>query len=326
MSASREVLASGSVRPAPFRGPEVVRLLVATRRDWYAAALRTLLEPEGFLLEVTADEAGLLRSAAEWRPSLVLVDYELAGGATGQLCRNLYGDVLRWSVPLVVSSAGALEEARKAEVFEGGAWLVLTEPLFFSSLLAQLRKLAEVGFVAGAAARDPDPGEAGLPALEEAWQAFGVLASLAERRGEALTCVVAGPTVPAAGDTLARQRRVTAEVCARSLRASDAFAWTDPDEGDVVILAYGATPEGARTLVERLNRVASSDADLVEETRVVSAGIREVLPRAPEAGAAAGEPAVRAADRLRGEEMVAARAALRLARSAGGGIRIAGSS
>jgi len=210
VSAPDRVVDSTDVRPAPFRGPEVVRLLVGTRRDWYAAALRTLLEPEGFVLEVVSDEAALLSAGSEWRPSLLLLDYELAGSATRRLCRDLYSEALPWNVPLVVSSAGPLEESCKAEVFEGGAWLVLTEPLFFSSLLAQLRKLAEVSFVAESPALRTDPAAGELPALEESWRAFGILASLAERRGAALTCVVAGPTTPAGREMLSRQRRATA--------------------------------------------------------------------------------------------------------------------
>jgi len=323
VSAPDRSLESSDVRPAPFRGPEVVRLLVGTRRDWYAAALRTLLEPEGFVLEVVSDDAALLQAGSEWRPSLVLLDYELAGIATRRMCRELYRGALPWSVPVVVSSAGPLEESRKAEVFEGGAWLVLTEPLFFSSLLAQLRKLAEVGFVAETAAPTTDLGRIGLPGLDESWRSFGILASLAERRGEALTCIVAGPTTPAVGDTLARQRRVTADVCARSLRSSDAYAWTGSEEGDVVILAYGASPEGATAMMQRLNRVASDLAELAEEPRLLSAGIREILPAGPEAG----RPAVHeAADRIRSDGLAAAHAALRLARRAGGGVRIAGTS
>jgi DNA-binding response OmpR family regulator len=285
--------------------------------------LRTLLEPEGFVLEVVSDEAALLSAGSEWRPSLLLLDYELAGSATRRLCRDLYSEALPWNVPLVVSSAGPLEESCKAEVFEGGAWLVLTEPLFFSSLLAQLRKLAEVSFVAESPALRTDPAAGELPALEESWRAFGILASLAERRGAALTCVVAGPTTPAGREMLSRQRRATAEMCARSLRSSDVYAWAGSDGGDVVILAYGASPEGAEAMVRRLNRAASDRAELAETSDVLSAGIREILPAGSEGRPTAGHAA---ADRIRSDGLASARTALRLARQAGGGVRIAGSS
>jgi len=323
VSPADRVVESTDVRPAPFRGPEVIRLLVGTRRDWYAAALRTLLEPEGFVIEVASDQTAFLSAASEWRPSLLLLDYELSGAATRRLCHDLYRKALRWSVPLVVSSAGPLEESLKAEVFEGGAWLVLTEPLFFSSLLAQLRKLAEVGYVAEAAALRADPGATELPGLDESWRTFRVLASLAERRGEALTCVVAGPTTPAGETTLVRQRRATAEVCSRSLRSSDAYAWAGSEDSDVVILAYGASPEGATAMVQRLNRMASGQADLAEVPGLLSAGIREIVPAGSGDPAAAGPGAV---DRFRSDGLASARTALRLARQAGGGVRIAGTS
>ena len=77
-------------------------------------------------------------------------------------------------------------------------------------------------------------------------------------------------------------------------------------------------------MVQRLNRVAADQAELAEEPRLLSAGIREILP----AGAEAGTPARPrgTADRIRGYGLAAARAALRLARRAGGGVRIAGTS
>jgi CheY-like chemotaxis protein len=321
MSAAEPIVTGEAERRVPFRGPEVVRLLVGTARDWYGSALRTLLEPEDFVIEVVAEEPALIRAASEWRPSLVLLDYELEAAETTRLCRELYREALPWSVPLVVSVAGALEEGLKADVFESGAWLVLSEPLFFGSLLAQLRKLAEVGFVAETGAARRAAGESDLPVYAEARRSFGMLASLAERRGDPLTCVVAGPTTPGLGATLERQKRTTAQLCARTLRASDACAWSDADDGDVVILAYGASAEGARVLVERLNRAASGRAELTEEPRVLSAGIREILPvgdAVPSTGTGS------AAKRLQSEELAAAHSALQLVRQAGGGVRVAG--
>jgi hypothetical protein len=76
-------------------------------------------------------------------------------------------------------------------------------------------------------------------------------------------------------------------------------------------------------MVQRLNRVAADQAELAEEPRLLSAGIREILPAGVKAGAPAGHGT---ADRIRGYGLAAARAALRLARTAGGGVRIAGTS
>lgn len=302
--------------PGPS-GPDPIRVLVGTRRSWYAAALRTVLEPEGFALEVTWDLEALARVAAEWSPQLILLDHEVGTTRTVDICRSLREEILPWSVAILVTAVEPLAEQEELRLFAAGAWVVLHEPLFFGALVEQLRRLAELAYTGAPGGRGPSRRSVRLRPIHEAWRSFRRVASLAERRGEALTCVVAGPTNLGRGERLERQREVAAELCSNNLRASDACAWSD--SADVVILAYGASEEGAVALVERLNRVPGARTDLRSEDPALSAGIRLLLP-SRSAQPAGTSPGV---DGVRGEGLAAARAALRAAREAGGGIRIA---
>ena len=301
--------------------PESIRLLVGTRRDWYAAALRTLLEAEGFRIDVARDHPRLTEAASEWSPHLILLDHEMAGNDTVDTCRELYASALSWRIPLIVSAPGPLSESQKAGLFAAGAWLVLTEPLFFGSLLAQLRRLAELAYASDSRA-DGVAGEGVQPGfLEEAWSRFGLVVSLAERRGEPLACVVTGPTALDQGASLDSQRELTERLCSRSLRSSDVYAWSDGS--DVVILAYGASEDGAVALAERLNQAARALSDSpAEAPPLLSAGIHVVL-RSEQPATTVESTTGMVVDRVRGESLALARAALRAAREAGGGIRIA---
>lgn len=312
-----------------------VKVLLASSRDWFASALRAVLEPEGFQFVHARSGEAAVEAAAGEAPDLVIIDEGLPDGTAPELCRDLLAGALGKSVPVLVYSPNFWHESEQAEAMRAGAWDIIREPIRSRLLVAKLERLLRIKRLIEAAEREE--------MADEEWRLFSlaglirtlpVLGSLAERTSAPMSCAVVGPTLPATGDGLTRQRRDTARLCARHTRLSDLCGFLG--EGDVALVAYNADVGVTTDIIRRLSRLAEEVGEEVGEAvgtarAPLSAGIIE-LPadrlmaeaRTVRAGPSGGEETAPVAEQIASlSRFAAAQGALRQARAAGGGIRIA---
>lgn len=296
------------------------RVILATSRDWLAASIEGVLDHDRFEVIRVPDAEDVAAAVDEGVPDGVVLDQDLMGEDTPDLCRELVEGALGERIPLVVYSSDLRDEELQARIVEAGAWTVIQEPIRSRFLVATLRRLLEIG----RAARGREEAGAGerrsntdLPDLDGVLERLPVLEALAERNETSVALVAVGPRQPGSGELLERQRHRTAELCLEVLRGADLCGWLD-DEGDVVIAAYDTSGEGARQLAERLAARAAERSQVERPEDALSVGIVEMRP---------GEDLeeVRAGERPSGQtELVrAAHEALHRARAAGGGIEFA---
>lgn len=306
----------------PSRRP---RVLLATDRDWLAASIEGVLDHDQFDVSRATTVEKIEGQSDETLPDEVILDQDLVGAETPALCERLVEGVLGQRIPLLVYSSNLRDEDLQTRIVEAGAWTVIQEPIRSAYLVATVRRFLRVG----CASRDMEmsvgttfdsrPDAPDLPDLRGILQRLPVLEALAERNETPVALVAVGPREPGTGELLARQRRRTAELCHQVLRRADLCGWLG-EEGDVVIAAYGASREGARTLAQRLAFRAAERSEIDRPEDALSVGIVELRP-----GEADGGEPVRAEGRANGEsELIeAARRALESARASGGGIEFA---
>lgn len=296
------------------------RLLLATDRDWLAASIEGVLDHESVEIRTASTVDELEHLARRMRPDEVVLDQDLAGPKTPELCGRLTRDVLGTRIPLIVYSSELRDEDLHTRVVEAGAWTVMQEPVRSRYLVATLRRLLTVSL----ASRGEAPGDLFGGHKPEVLDRAGVLRrlsvleALARRYESPLSVVAVGPGQPGSGELRERQRRRTAELCRQELRKADLFGWLG-DDGDVVILAYGASREGARSLAMRLAHRAADRSQVERPEQALSVGIVELRtgpgPEEGEAGRSVADQDGRIVD--------AAQEALRRARASGGGIEFA---
>lgn len=292
------------------------RILLATGRDWLAASIEGVLDQDCFEVARSESPDALVTMMEEIPPDGVLLDQDLAGVDTPALCDRIKGEWLNEHIPLIVYSSDLRDEELQTRIVEAGAWTVIQEPIRSRYLLATISRFLRIGSSAGRAAPANDRRETrtDLPNLEGVLERLPVLEALAERNETPIALVAVGPREPGTGELLERQRRQTAELCSEVLRRSDLYGWLD-DEGDVVIAAYGASGEDARSLAERLARRAAERSQVERPKDALSVGIVEVRPGRDVESVRAGKQAGSEAALIE-----AAHEALRRARASGGGI------
>ncbi len=306
-----------------------VRVLLTTSRDWFASALRAVLEPEGFSFAHVGSGEAALEEAARSTPGIVVIDEGLPDTTASELCSGLLSGVLPRSVPVLVYSPNFWHESEQAEAMRAGAWDIIREPIRSRLLVAKLDRLLRIKrLIEATEAEEIEDEEIGLFSLNGLVRTLPVLGSIAERSRAPLSCAVLGPTSPGAGSELARQRREAARLCTRHTRGSDVSGFLG--EADIALVAYNADVAMTVEIVRRLADLAAGE----EGHRAVplSAGI-VALPiggdrRAAAAGDGRGEGAeAPVSDRIASlSRFAAAQSALREAREAGGGVRVAESS
>jgi len=309
---------SESPRPDPQASSTGV--LLVTAHDWFASALQAVLEPEGFAFARVRSARLAVRDSALVNPELVIIGENLPDMTVPELARALRSAGLRDSVPILVYSPNFWAEADEAAAMAAGAWDIIKEPVRSQLIVAKLRRLLEIkrlieqteeGSLADTAT--------GLYNLAGLMRVVRLLEANASRTAVPLTCVVLGPGEPAIGSKLGVQRKLTADLARRSLRTSDAVGWLG--ESELGVVAYNTSAAGVTTMVRRLNHQLAQSADW-RSSGPLSAGIVEF----PAAGIGTDEAQSRSpiASRIASlTRFAAARTALRQAREAGGGIRIA---
>lgn len=301
-------------------GSESGRILLASPREWLASSLRTVLEPRGWGFERVGTAEGLLAAIAETPPDIVILDEGLSDGSVRTLLARLAsaGDD---GIPVLLYSAGDWGSSDRETALGAGAWDVIVEPVRTGELLEKLARLEQLKTMMDASSAAT--GGAGPDApyhLSRLLRSLPLVRSIAERSGAEMGCAVLGPTHPGAdADALGAQRDETLSLVAGQIRDSDLCAWVGP--ADLAIVLYGAGIDGLGAFV---GRVARSGATRAAGSRSLSAGI-VTLAREPHVRGEEGMPPDRSTVTVLGQ-VDAARSALRRAREAGGGVRVAADS
>lgn len=308
---------------------ETRAVLLGTVKDWFASALRAVLEPEGFTVYRAHSSEEVLSFVARMHPDLVLLDEQLPPVDLPELSRLLLDGPLPGDVPLLYHfSGGRATSGEDVAMLQAGAWGVLEDPIRPSTLVAQLRRYLGIGRrmrVGAERSRHVDP-ETEVLTLTGLMRLLPAVSNLSRRSGTPVTYTVIGPTEPGSGRLLERQKRNTAELCRRHLRKSDFLGWLE-DGTELAIVAYGTNRSGAGRLARRLNDLAEEQTRAAELRYSLSAGILEMEPsrKGPAARGREGNGRSPEAE-LKVESLhalAAAQTALKKARSAGGGIRYA---
>lgn len=258
-----------SVNTAPRRRGV---LLVGTAKEWFKPALEAVLGPEGFTVLRARDGQSLHELASREAPDLVIVDESLPSTSAPALCESLLSGPLPPSIPLLLYSSDMTTEHVQAEALEAGAWEILREPVRSEHLIATVRRLLALSDLIRSHREQSTDWESGLLTRSGLTRLLPRVEALASRQGVSITFAVVGPTEPGSGDELERQREVTADLCTRHVRRADLCGWIN--DGDVAIVAFGTTAEGAAVMVRRLDDLS---ADVGEgDGYGLSAGIVDV--------------------------------------------------
>lgn len=319
---------SSVVRPSAEEAADGCAVLLGSVEDWFASALKAVLEPEGFTVYRAHSSEEMLSFVARMEPDLVLLDEQLPPVGVPELGRLLLDGPLPPHVPLLFHYSGRGASGNDVEMLQAGAWGVLEDPIRPANLVAQIRRFLEIGRRmrrGGNRGVHVDP-ETDILTLTGLMRLLPAVSNLARRRGTPLTYTALGPTEPGSGRLAERQKRTTAELCRRHLRKSD-FVGSLEDGGDLAVVAYGTSRSGAGNLAKRLNELAEEQSRGSELRFRLSAGILEVKPPRNGAEVRGRRGNGRSAETEMKLEslhaLAAAQTALEQARQAGGGIRYA---
>lgn len=308
-------------------------LLLGSVHDWFASALRAVLEPEGFTVYRAHSSDEVLSFVARAEPDAVILDEGLPPVEMTEFCRLLLDGPLPRHVPLLYHFSGrpGKEGGEDVRMLQAGAWGTLENPVRPSALVAQLRRYLDLGrkLVEGTRERQWVDPETEILTLTGLMRVLPSLSNLAQREGRPMAYAAMGPTRPGAGPVGRRQRKRAADLCRRHLRRSDFVGWLDDTGGDLAVAAFATNRSGAGDLARRLNELAEGNSRTTDLRYTLSAGIVEMQPsrHGPEArenGDGEGERSAEARAKLESLQALAeAQTALRKARRAGGGIRFA---
>ena len=311
-------MANGPLTPAP----DTVNVMLVSAHDWFASALQAVLEPEGFVFVRMRSARVALRDASQVSPDMVIIDEGLPDMDAPALASSLGRGGLKSSVPILVYSPNFWHENEQAAAMRAGAWDIIKEPVRSNLVVAKLRRLLEIKQLIEATEEGSlSDAATGLFNLAGMMRMLRVMGSAARRHGASLTCVVLGPTeVPETGSLDALRERA-ARLWGEGIRESDVCGWVDGSE--LGIVAFGTDAAGVTTLVRRLTERTANDPS-ANGLAPLSAGIVELTDRFVEDTGAEATQVAPMATRIAGLSGIAvARSALREAREAGGGIRIA---
>jgi DNA-binding NarL/FixJ family response regulator len=296
--------------------------MLVSAHDWFASALQAVLEPEGFVFARMRSARVALRDAAQVNPDMVIVDEGLPDMNAPALASSLGRGVLKASIPILVYSPNFWHENEQAAAMRAGAWDIIKEPVRSNLVVAKLRRLLEIKQLIETTEEGSLSDVAtGLFNLAGITRMLRVMGSAARRHDSALTCVVLGPTETPGAESLAAMREQVARLWGQGIRESDVCGWVESTE--LAIVAFGTDAAGVTTMVRRLAELTASDPE-AGVLASLSAGIVELTGRFAEDADAEAPLVAPMATRIAGlSGIAAARTALREAREAGGGIRIA---
>lgn len=250
-------------------------VLVANHAEWMARSLESVLEAHGYAVLRAEDGDQALALALQARPDAVILDASLPGRRGTDVCRALAGSArFDETVPIFITTPGPASNRERAEAYEAGAWEVASSPVDTETLLAKLttfvRARRRVQLVEARSLIDPTTG---LYSATGLYQWAAKMAARAARKREPLACVVVTADAVPAPETDAALTEV-ADFCRMQSRRSDVVGYMG--ENRVAILAPETDGNGARLLVERLNRVRASSTGERAAVPALRAGIYAV--------------------------------------------------
>jgi PleD family two-component response regulator len=298
-----------------------VNVLLVSAHDWFASALQAVLEPEGFVFARARTARVALRDAAQIDPELVIIDEGLPDMDAPGLAASLADGPLRQSVPILVYSPNFWHESEQAAAMRAGAWDIIKEPVRSNLIVAKLRRLLEIKRLIEVTEEGSLSDMAtGLFNLAGMMRMLRILGASARRQGVPLSCVVLGPTSAPHANEVDGLRRRAADLFTANVRESDVLGWMT--EADLGIVLYDTDAAGVTSMVRRLADSAA-EAEVGESLVPISAGIVELTDWPEEEGTERPRFAPMAGRIANLSRVAAAQTALRQAREAGGGIRIA---
>lgn len=302
-------------------------VLLGSGEDWFASALRSVLEPEGFVILRAASADEILSHVRETVPDLVILDDGLPPLDAPELMRRLIDGPLANHVPVLFHVSRGGVAGRGVRMLEAGAWGLLADPVRPAPLVAQLDRFLQIGRIVAERSDEERyvDRETDMSTLSGLSRLLPAVTDLARRRDVPISCAAIGPTEPGSGEALERQRRSMAELCRRHVRRSDFVGWLH-EGSDFAVVAFGTSRSGAEEMARRLGDVSEGRSAGEEPGFTLSAGILEMEPRGEAAAArrrgSGSGPSHEIETGIEGlHALAAARTALREARDAGGGIR-----
>jgi two-component system, cell cycle response regulator len=244
--------------------PRAPLVLIVCEHEWFSRSLGTILAPRGYgVMRAYTGQQAIERSAAS-NPDAVFIDRNLSDMGGPELCRRLLDqDLISWAAPMILLDQGAVSREERIAGLKAGAWDLLTFPLDAEELMLRIDRyirgkiesdrLREEGLI--------DPGT-GLYSWQGIAQRIRELGAAAERFGRPLACIVltAGPAEEGAAAVAPIDAAAIAELLRATTRRCDVLARIGPQQYAVV--TPDTSPEGARSLLERLRKRSADGADV----------------------------------------------------------------
>jgi len=301
---------------------ETATVMLVSAHDWFASALQAVLEPESFVFTRVRSARVALRDAPQIDPDIVIIDEGLPDMDAPALSSSLCAGAIKSSVPILVYSPNFWHESEQAAAMRAGAWDIIKEPVRSNLVVAKLRRLLDIKrLIEATEAGSLSDTATGLFNLAGLMRMLRIMGGASRRHGASLSCVVMGPTTIPSADSMEALREHAASLWGQGIRESDVCGWIDDSE--LGIITFGTDAAGVTSLVRRLTERTQADP-AAGELLPVSAGIVELTGRFVEDTGVEAPRVTPMATRIASlSGIAAARQALREAREAGGGIRIA---
>jgi PleD family two-component response regulator len=234
--------------------PRPPLVLVANDQEWSARSLESILAPNGYSVLRAYTGRQALERARGARPDLIILDAQMPDLHGVEVCRQLRGDPrFPATVPIIITTAGPSGRAQRLEAYQAGAWEFLGQPLDGESLLLRLNTFLTAKFEADGLLEesllDPTTGLYNMRGLSRRAREVG--ADVVRRRAP-LACVVFTADPEAAAPEGGRTQTV-GEVLRQHGRASDVIGRLG--EGEFAVIAPSTAAEGARQMVQRIERL-----------------------------------------------------------------------
>jgi diguanylate cyclase (GGDEF)-like protein len=262
--------------------PRPPLVLVANDQEWAARSLESILGPHGYAVLRAYTGRQALELARTAQPDALVLDARLPDMSGIDLCQALRNDPrIGAATPIIITTAGPSERAKRLAAYEAGAWEFYSQPLDGEMLLVKLhtflRSKREIDRVREESLIDQATGLYNMRGLVRRAREIG---AEAQRRHEPVACVAFAPEVGLppyradATDTFALHAAAHVGTIAQRVgRISDAIGRVGPTEFAVV--APATEPHGAVQLVERLREAVEASplfADGVESLIRIRAG------------------------------------------------------
>jgi two-component system cell cycle response regulator len=239
--------------------PRPPLVLVANDQEWAARSLESILGPNGYAVLRAYTGRQALELARTAQPDALVLDARLPDMGGVDVCMALRDDPrIGLTTPVIMTTAGPSERAKRLEAYEAGAWEFYSQPLDGEMLLLKLRT-----FMRAKRETDRLRDESLLDEVTGLYNMRGLvrraheIGAEAQRRHEPVACVAFAPDALAESyssaltDAFATRAAVhLGSIAQRAGRVSDAIGRLGQTE--FALVAPATESQGAVQLVERL--------------------------------------------------------------------------